>query len=108
MTFVGSSLWARVLVRRRSASARSAYRRPAARDAIHRRASRTATPALLALGTMLAFEPMSLGVPCAGDCDGDGVVVVNELVRGVNVALTNGPVDGCRALDRDGNGTIRV
>jgi hypothetical protein len=33
---------------------------------------------------------------CQGDCDGDGRVTVDELVRGVNVALGLAPVETCR------------
>ena len=46
--------------------------------------------------------------PCVGDCNGDGAVSVNELVRGVSVLLGALPIDACRALDADGNGMISI
>ena len=50
--------------------------------------------------------PTSTPLPCPGDCNGDGVVSVDELVRGVAAALGSGPV--CRALDIDGDGAISI
>ncbi len=46
--------------------------------------------------------------PCAGDCDGDGTVTVDEIVLGVNIALGSVPAEQCLAADhnRDGNVTI--
>ena len=37
-----------------------------------------------------------------GDCDGDGVVMVNELVLAVNVALGNASLTACPAASSDG------
>jgi len=39
-----------------------------------------------------------------GDCNGDGVVAINELVTAVNIALGNIPMSACPAVDADGNG----
>lgn len=46
--------------------------------------------------------------PCVGDCDGDGVVSIDELVLGVQIALGTAPVARCNAADRDGNDTVMV
>lgn len=46
--------------------------------------------------------------PCTGDCNGNGSVSVNELVRSVNIALGNAAVDVCAAADRNGNGAVTV
>jgi len=46
--------------------------------------------------------------PCAGDCNGDGAVTVDELVTGVSRALGETGATACAALDLDGNGTITV
>ena len=35
---------------------------------------------------------------CTGDCDGNGVVAINELILGVNIALGTQPVDACPAF----------
>lgn len=46
--------------------------------------------------------------PCAGDCDGSGEVNVDELVRGVNIALGDELLVSCAGLDRDGNGVVTI
>jgi hypothetical protein len=48
------------------------------------------------------------GQPCVGDCDNDGRVTVDELVRLVNRALAGSVGAGCAAGDRDGNQRITV
>jgi len=48
----------------------------------------------------------SLPGACAGDCNGDGAVAVNELVLGVNMALGNPAT--CAAMDDDHNGQIGI
>jgi hypothetical protein len=45
---------------------------------------------------------------CSGDCDGNQVVTVNELVKGVNIALGTSQLGECEAFDRDQNGTVSV
>lgn len=44
---------------------------------------------------------------CAGDCDGNDAVSVNELITGVNVALGN-PGGRCEAMDANRDGGIGV
>jgi trypsin/pre-peptidase len=45
---------------------------------------------------------------CAGDCNGDGQVTVDELVTGANIALGSQPPETCPSLDSDGNGVVTV
>jgi hypothetical protein len=45
---------------------------------------------------------------CVGDCNGDGEVTVEEIVRIVNIALGAESIDACPAADADGSGTITV
>jgi hypothetical protein len=45
---------------------------------------------------------------CAGDCNRDGLVSINELITAVNIALGNSPLSGCRVTDLDGNGRLEV
>ena len=45
---------------------------------------------------------------CAGDCDGEGEVEINELIRAVNISLGFAPVSDCLAVDRDGSGTVSI
>jgi hypothetical protein len=44
---------------------------------------------------------------CAGDCDGDGAVTIEELVRGVAMALGD-PVLPCPNADRDADGFVVI
>lgn len=45
---------------------------------------------------------------CVGDCDGNGAVTIDELVRGVTIALAGSGVGGCAAMDRSGDGTVTI
>jgi len=45
---------------------------------------------------------------CAGDCDGDGTVRVDELVRAVAIALGAQPLQTCRAADADADGSVSI
>lgn len=46
--------------------------------------------------------------PCIGDCNHDGKVTVDELIRGVNIALGNLPLDQCPEFDCNGSGDATV
>lgn len=45
---------------------------------------------------------------CTGDCDGAGKVMIDEPIKGVNIALGEKPVGDCPALDNDGKGDVTV
>jgi hypothetical protein len=45
---------------------------------------------------------------CVGDCNGDGMVSIAELITGVNIALGNRPAGDCDAIDRDSSGTVSI
>lgn len=45
---------------------------------------------------------------CVGDCDGNGVVSVNENVLGLTIVLEDLPTAVCPSLDADSNGEITV
>jgi len=45
---------------------------------------------------------------CAGDCNGDGAVAVNELISAVNIALGTAEVTTCAACDTDHDGTVSI
>jgi hypothetical protein len=69
----------------------------------------TATPIASATATAPATptatpEPSS----CAGDCDDSGIVTINELIVGVNIALGNVPASECSAFDVDGSDTVTI
>lgn len=46
--------------------------------------------------------------PCVGDCNGDGMLSISELIRGVNIALGSADVSSCASFDRDGNGQVSI
>ena len=45
---------------------------------------------------------------CVGDCDRDGIVEVNEIIFGVNVALGSLDARDCPAFDPDGNRDVSI
>jgi hypothetical protein len=45
---------------------------------------------------------------CVGDCSGNGVVTVDEILLGVSIALGDSPLAACRALDTSGDGRVTV
>lgn len=45
---------------------------------------------------------------CTGDCDGGGSVSIDELIRGVNIALGTLGVEQCAAFDADGGGNVDI
>lgn len=71
------------------------------------RATRRIITALAFIAALAAGRGGAADV-CVGDCDGDGVVVVAELIVGVNIAFGNAAVTQCAACDRDANGVVTV
>lgn len=71
-------------------------------------ASRRRNWLIVPILAVLAVLPLRAGAQCAGDCNGDGSVVINELVLGVNIALGNQPVTACAAFDVNGNGQVTI
>ncbi|MBX3027288.1 hypothetical protein KF840_20515 [bacterium] len=49
-----------------------------------------------------------LPAACAGDCNGDGTVAINELISGVNIALGSAAVGTCAAVDANGDGSVAI
>ncbi len=45
---------------------------------------------------------------CVGDCNDDGSVGINELIRGVSIALGRQAVGECPSFDRNGDGQVSV
>ena len=57
----------------------------------------------LARNAVLTPAPM-----CVGDCDGGGEVSIDELLRGVDIAIGNAAIDECRAFDCNGTGMVDI
>ena len=45
---------------------------------------------------------------CVGDCNGGGEVTVDEIIKGVNIALGNAALDTCPLFDADGSGDVTI
>jgi len=43
----------------------------------------------------LAVAPSAAAAQCAGDCDGNGAVAINEIILAVNIALGEDDVSAC-------------
>ena len=73
--------------------------------------SRFASPVLRGVGWIIIialFVARTAMAQCPGDCTGDGVVSINELIRAVNIALGHAPLTGCPAADANGDGVVRI
>jgi hypothetical protein len=55
-----------------------------------------------------ACAPPAVTPTCAGDCNGDGVTTVDEVVRGVAIALGDKPLSSCPASDPNHDGIVAV
>jgi hypothetical protein len=47
-------------------------------------------------------------IGCAGDCDADGHVAIDELITGVRMALGDAGLTACPVMDANGRGGIQV
>ena len=47
-------------------------------------------------------------ITCTGDCNGDGVVLINELMLCINIVLDIFGVDACEACDPNGDGRVEI
>jgi hypothetical protein len=45
---------------------------------------------------------------CVGDCNGDGMVAINELITGVNIALGATPLSTCPSFDINGDNMVGI
>lgn len=63
------------------------------------------TPQTIAVG---GASRCSALVVCTGDCDGDGAVTIDEVVRQILIGLGAAPAGDCSAGDGNGDGTITV
>jgi hypothetical protein len=45
---------------------------------------------------------------CTGDCNEDGNVTVDELIKGVNIALGSATIENCPVFDKNDDGTVTV
>ncbi len=79
--------------------------------------SATGTPTSPAVTTTATPTPTRTPIPsetrtpfvlCVGDCDGDGVIVVNEIILGVLIAQDPTGLPFCRAFDSNFDGVVSI
>jgi len=70
-----------------------------------RRAPLSTAVAFLLFAVSFGIAPAAA---CTGDCSGDERVGVDELIRGVNIALGNQDLDSCVIFDDDDNGSVSI
>lgn len=46
--------------------------------------------------------------PCAGDCNADGAVSIDDLLQAVAIAFGEVPLASCPSIDADGNGSLTI
>jgi pseudomonalisin len=49
-----------------------------------------------------------VGAACPGDCNGDGVITIDEVLTGINIALGATALSQCSGLDANGDGLVTV
>jgi hypothetical protein len=65
----------------------------------------------LALALVLSIDPVGSGAglaACVGDCDGDGIVGVDENVIGIGIALGQIALSRCEEIDRNGDRRVGI
>lgn len=62
----------------------------------------------LAAALIILCSRSTLAQGCVGDCNGDHVVTIDEIVRGVGIALDLNPLTDCAALDANRDDTIDI
>jgi hypothetical protein len=71
-------------------------------------ATPTETPAPSTPTPTATRDSTPSGGACAGDCNDNGTVAVNELITGVNIALSTASVSVCSSFDVNGNGQVTI
>jgi hypothetical protein len=59
---------------------------------------------ILAMATLARMAPAA----CLGDCNDDGEVTIDEIIRGVNIALGSIELSECPVFDGSGDGEVTV
>jgi hypothetical protein len=66
------------------------------------------TPSLTLAPPSPTTTSTPVGQACAGDCNGDGTVAVNELVLGVSITLGQQPLSACPPFDTNRDGSLII
>jgi hypothetical protein len=54
------------------------------------------------------FAASAASAQCVGDCNDDGMVAINELIIGVNIALDAAPLSQCPSFDPNGDDMVGI
>jgi hypothetical protein len=65
-------------------------------------------PVALSRGNVFDHAVPASAPVCTGDCNGNGIVSIDELVRGVNIALNRALLSLCPAFDANADGQVFV
>lgn len=71
-------------------------------------ATNKTTPTHTLTSTPTPTPTPTLVLTCVGDCGDDGAVTVDEIIRGVNIALGTATVGSCAAFDVNSDGAVTV
>ena len=77
----------------------------------HRAADGTVHSAAVSVhrsGTSDNPDVLAIAAICGGDCDRSGAVAVDDLVRGVNIALGSAASEECPSMDGDDSGDVTI
>lgn len=74
----------------------------------HSRGIRYVLQRLVVCTATMIFTAGGAGAQCAGDCNDDGMVTVDEILTMVNISLGSQSVGACRAGDANGDGEVTV
>lgn len=66
------------------------------------------SPIVSIVGLLALIVSSSAAQPCTGDCNGDGGVAVDEIIVGVNMALSLLPLTDCQTFDRNGSSDVQI
>ncbi|MEO8605769.1 MAG: hypothetical protein ABI629_24585 [bacterium] len=61
-----------------------------------------------AAALVLSWCAVAAAQNCVGDCGGDGRVTIDDLVRGVEIALGGATVANCAAMDANDDGAVTI
>ena len=81
---------------------------PTATPTITPSATLTGTPVATATTTATRTPTQTPTPTCVGDCNNNGVVTIDELITGVDIALGSTGIDMCRAFDVDHTGEVKI
>ena len=63
---------------------------------------------LVGIAACVVFASRAPAQTCVGDCNGDGMVAINELIIGVNIALGAAPLSQCPSFDVNGDNMVGI